>query len=477
MGRRPASVAPALFVLAFVLILGAAAALPQAAAAASIGSYRGLGTWVDLYDAKAWDDPAAAVKDMDSHGVRTLYLETANYHWPSTLNRPAALGALIEQAHARGIKVVAWYLPGFKDPSKDYKRSMAAIKFRSASGQKFDSFTLDIEASIVKDVGVRNSRLRSLSRRIRAAVGSRYPLGACIPSPAGMAMHTSYWPNFPYKTLAGIYDVFVPMGYYTYHGDGYANAYRDTRDNIRIIREKTGKPNIPIHVIAGDAAKSSGSETTAYVRALRENGALGGSMYDWATTSNANWRVLRNVRTNPRQTPALPLALPFAARLGYCGADRTHPKEVFYTIAGQKGDKVLHFRLYDVQAGEVRLLVNWKDAGPLAAGPLKRWSRTRSVDDPGVDAQADGPQRHRLRRPRRLPGVAALGRPRREAYGSLTARAALCGVLPQSSPGLLGCAHGSGPGGRRNRHRREQAVCGRRGTLRAYARGHRVGRV
>ena len=134
-------------------------------------------------------------------------------------------------------------------------------------------------------------------------MGGAYPLGAIIPSPAGMVMHPGYWPGFPYQALAELYDVFVPMGYYTYHGDGYANAYRDTRDNIRIIREQTGRPGVPIHVIAGDGAKSSAAETSAYVRALRENGALGGSMYDWATTSDASWRQLRNVRFNPRQRP------------------------------------------------------------------------------------------------------------------------------------------------------------------------------
>jgi len=380
---RPSSPVLVLLVLACLVAFGAAAALPQAAAAsAPIVAYRGLGTWVDMYDARAWDDPAAAIADMQGHGVRTLFLETSNYHWPSALNRPNAMSALIEAAHAHGLRVVAWYLPGFNDPSKDYKRSMAAIDYRSAAGQKFDSFSLDIEASIVKDVDVRNSRLRSLSDRIRAAVGESYPLGACIPSPAGMAMHTSYWPRFPYKSLAGIYDLFVPMGYYTYHGDGYAHAYSETRDNIRIIREKTGRPTVPIHVIAGDAAKSSGGETTGYVRALRENGALGGSMYDWATTNDASWRALANVRFNPRQTPALPRTLPFAAPLGYCGADRTHPKEVFYETAGQKGDRVLRFRLFDVQADEVRLLVNWQDAGPLDAGPVKGWSGFRNVTIP-----------------------------------------------------------------------------------------------
>jgi hypothetical protein len=141
-GRRRAT---ALALSLAALALGAAAALPQpAAAGVSVRSYRGLGTWVDMYDAKAWDDPAAAVKDMDGHHVRTLFLETSNYHWPSALNRPSDMGALIEECHAHGIKVVAWYLPGFSDPSKDYKRTMAAIRYRSAAGQKFDSFALDI---------------------------------------------------------------------------------------------------------------------------------------------------------------------------------------------------------------------------------------------------------------------------------------------------------------------------------------------
>ena len=95
--------------------LVAAGALPHVAAAAgpSLNAYRGLGIWVDMYDAAAWTDPAGAVKDMASHHVRTLYIETANYHWPTAINKPPAMNAIIRQCHARGIKVVAWYLPGF----------------------------------------------------------------------------------------------------------------------------------------------------------------------------------------------------------------------------------------------------------------------------------------------------------------------------------------------------------------------------
>jgi hypothetical protein len=45
---------------------------------------------------------------------------------------------------------------------------------------------------------------------------------------------------------------------------------------------------------------------------------------------------------------------------------------------------VLRFRLYDAQAGEVRLVVNWKDMGPLEAGPAKKWSPFVTVTIPAA---------------------------------------------------------------------------------------------
>jgi hypothetical protein len=221
-------------------------------------------------------------------------------------------------------------------------------------------------------------------------VGPNYPLGGIIPSPAGMAKNATYWPGFPYKDVAAVYNVIVPMGYYTYHGDGYANAYKDTRDNVAIIRVQTGLPSIPIHIIAGDAAKSSDAETLAYVRALRETGCIGGSMYDWATTTPGSWAALRNVRTNPTQTPAMPLAVGYLPAVGNCPGEHTHPKEVFYQTTGQNGPRVLSYRLYDAQAGEVRLLVNWKTVATLPAGPKKKWTKLRLLTIPAGAWSATG---------------------------------------------------------------------------------------
>ena len=387
-----------LLIAGLTVLLGlamAAAAPPPASAAAgsaSITAYRGLGAWVDMYDPSAWNNPAAAVKDMASHGVRTLYLETANYHNPASasLFRPAAMAAFIQQCHARQIKIVAWYLPSFKDLEKDYKRSMAAVEYRTPDGQKFDSFALDIEDSTVKPASTRSARLKTLSARIRTAVGKSYPLGGITPSPAGMKINSSYWPDFPYKDVAAVYDVIVAMGYYTYHGDGYTYAYNETRENVRIVREETGRPTIPIHVIAGVGDKSSGSETTGFVRALRETGCLGGSMYDWSTTDDADWRPLASVRYNPVQTPALPRDVGYASPLGNCPGDASHPKEVFYQALKQNGERILHFRLWDVQTDEVRLVVNWQDGGALDAGPKGKWSGVRSIAIPASMLNAKG---------------------------------------------------------------------------------------
>ena len=118
-------------------------------------------------------------------GVRTLYLQTGNYSQRADLVRPSALGRFVDAAHAAGLRVVAWYLPSFLYPAQDTRRALAAIRFRSPTGQRFDAFALDIEASLVRHVPLRNQRLLRLSAQLRAATGPGYALGAIIPSPVG----------------------------------------------------------------------------------------------------------------------------------------------------------------------------------------------------------------------------------------------------------------------------------------------------
>jgi hypothetical protein len=136
-----------------------------------------------------------------------------------------------------------------------------------------------------------------MSERLRVVVGPLYALGAIIPSPAGLAMPhgQTWWPDFPYEQLDRLYDAFLPMGYYTYHATTARGAYRDTRRNIRLLREETGDENVPIHLIGGAATHSNAAEGDAFARAANRHGVLGASMYDQMTMGPEDWRAVRAI--------------------------------------------------------------------------------------------------------------------------------------------------------------------------------------
>ena len=235
---------------------------------------------------------------MKKHGVRTIYLETGNSRSKGDVFKSTQAQQFITAAHANDMKIVAWYLPDLKDLPRDYARIEKAIQLTTPGGERFDSFALDIESGAVKTVSKRNAALLKLSRQIRDSVGPTYPLGAITPSPVGLAKKGSYWGSFPYTELAGIYDVMVPMSYYTYHGDGAKVVRADTLGNMRILRAQKGCETIPVHLIGGVAEDSSAAELAAFVQAAHETGAIGVSFYSWSGTKAAHWAELasRHVR-------------------------------------------------------------------------------------------------------------------------------------------------------------------------------------
>lgn len=290
--------------LAAFLAVWAIIVVPSAVAAPDREPYRGLGTWIDLYDDAQWAAPEATVSAIQARGVRTIYLETGNFKQATDLVRPAVLGRFLDTAHAAGIEVVAWYLPSFKNVARDLRRSLAAIEFRSSSGEAFDSFALDIESSDVRSVARRNARLLDLSRRLRTAVGPSYALGAIIPSPRGMEIRPDYWSPFPYAALAELYDVFLPMVYSTYHGDGAGVVILDTTRSMAILRTATGRQDVPIHVIGGIGDGLSRAEARAFARAVAACNPTGFSLYDFSVTKASAWTAL----TAPPRPSALSCA-------------------------------------------------------------------------------------------------------------------------------------------------------------------------
>ena len=245
----------------------------------NIVPFQGLGTWVDIYDASAWKHPAAAVADMAAHGVRTLYLQTSNFSHPTAFVDEGGVTAFVDAAHADGVQIVAWYLPSFVNVATDAQRCEAAIRFRTSNGNGFDGFGLDIESADVANASLRSQRLLALSAQLRTFAGETYPLGAIIPSPRGIVVHKDYWPGFPYAGLAEVYDVLMPMSYFTWHHPTGDSTHLYLTQNIRIIRREVGSDQVPIHVIGGIAQDASLAQAQAFVDVLRERGVIGGSYY------------------------------------------------------------------------------------------------------------------------------------------------------------------------------------------------------
>jgi hypothetical protein len=280
-------------VLAVLAVLLGAAGAAAGGRERDISAYEGLATWADIYATTTWAAPEAAVSSMAARGVRTLFLETGNSRQREPIVRPEIVARFVDAAHDAGIRVVAWYLPSLVLPQRDLRRALAAVRFRTPSGGRFDSFALDIESSNVPRITLRNARLLDLSRRLRAAVGHSYALGAIVPSAVGMRLHPTYWRDFPYAALARLYDVFLPMAYSTYRVRGAASTRAYVVESIAGVRTGVGDPEVPVHVIGGLTAGIGAAEAAGFMRAVASCTPVGYSLYEFPTTRPLVWATLR----------------------------------------------------------------------------------------------------------------------------------------------------------------------------------------
>ena len=271
---------------------------PPAPAGRSLSMYNGLGTWIDVYD---WSITfgkdgelvdVAAIDRMADAGVQTLYVQTSKWDSPTDVLEPERLVPIIEQAKARGLRVVAWYLPTFEDPQRDMARLMAASRL------PVDALAVDIESLKLKDVPERNRRLLEISTNLRAAL-PKVSLGA-IPYPPVVTdvINPNLWPDFPWAELAPLYDIWLPMSYQSdrKESSGYRDSYKYTSENIDRMRAHLGLPNAPVHAIGGIADKTAPGDVAGLHRASLERDAIGGSLYDWRTTGADLWQYLRVFR-------------------------------------------------------------------------------------------------------------------------------------------------------------------------------------
>ena len=285
--------------LALAAVLAALVLAPlgaQASPRGSPGLFAELGTWVDVYDSPAYRSPGPTAARIAARGVRTVYVETANDRSAVDVVNAKQLGRLVDELHNRGLRVVAWYLPGFVQPAVDLRRTRAMLSFRTPEGGSFDGVSLDIESLRLKSAGLRTKRLLALSRILRSEAGEM-PIAAITYPSRGFERHPTWWPGFPFTELTTLVDAWIPMTYTGGAFPGYDATYGYVARSLRLLRTAVG-PDVPIHAVGGVANRMTADELKAFVDAVTDEGTVTGwSLYDFQTKGLKAWAALAPLQT------------------------------------------------------------------------------------------------------------------------------------------------------------------------------------
>jgi hypothetical protein len=267
----------------------------------------GLGAWWDVWD---WSptfvrsrnpsaSPPLRLADVDrlaNDGVQTLYIQPSTFRHPAVILDASLLRQIVNRAHARGMKVVGWYLPEFLSLEFDLERLAAIAKFG------FDGLGVDIESTANANVADRTQKLLIESRFMRGAYPNLPMLAIPVTPVIWEQLNRSWWPNFPYRQLVPYYDAWMPMAYWSYRSTTFTewnDPYRYTYESVVRLRALTGQPRLPVHPIGGEATNLSGSDVFWMNAAMVDSGAIGGSVYDDNITPASLYGPLRLMRRDP----------------------------------------------------------------------------------------------------------------------------------------------------------------------------------
>lgn len=271
-----------------------------------VAVFSGLGAWVDLYD---YQEPGAslnlstALDDLRNRGVRTVYLQTSRFSMPYDLASRAE--QWVDGAHARGMRIVGWYLPGYGDMARDLRRTMAVADLVTPGGGRFDAVGIDMEAHT--GIGTSNevSRTTMNARAVEhlRAVRSRTnaPLASITPQPTATDGAGETWEGFPWSGIGPYSDVVLPMSYWPRTcRDACVRDY--TLTNARDAASWTG--GLPVHIAGRGYPSADGTQVTdgdirSFVDGAVAAGVVGGSVYDYASTRNRTswWSILTRLNS------------------------------------------------------------------------------------------------------------------------------------------------------------------------------------
>lgn len=220
--------------------------------------------WLTVWPGTRVNAPAI-VATARAAGLGQLWIRTGSTQ--DGFYGAAELKALVPDAHAAGIAVIAWDFSTLSDPAADAARAADALRDGA------DAFGADIE-SPAEGTYLTSRRVAYYLSLVRADAGAR-PVVAIVPRP------TSYWlASYPYRAEAPYVDAFAPMVYWSCTEPGAAVS-------AAIAGLHKLRPVVPIgqdYDMASEGGRQglpSGAEIWRFLDVARRAGALGASLYDF----------------------------------------------------------------------------------------------------------------------------------------------------------------------------------------------------
>jgi len=239
---------------------------------------------------------AQSIVDAASElGLTHLYLEAGSssrgFYGRSVVDR------LLPLAHAKGISVVAWIMTSLDDLPGDVTLCTQIANYRTPSGDHFDGIAPDIEYNMYPpDVQAFSQVLRYEVGPRELIVGVIYPAGSWVGQQHPVA-----------GILSRSFNVLAPMDYW-HDSQGPVKdgtIYGFIQQSVADIQAVAGS-NYPVAPIgqsydgfARDGTgpdNPTGQEVATALIAARSAGAIGVSLFQWGTTTPAEWDALRNFR-------------------------------------------------------------------------------------------------------------------------------------------------------------------------------------
>ena len=266
------------------LLLGLlAASMPAAVHAADrvdrVHALRGAGTWIDVYDwspsySKRPPISAATMKSIAATGIKTVFIQGGRSERAAALD-PERLKSLMAAARSNDLNVVLWYLPSYRNTSRDLNRIREMVSLDP------DGIALDLESRTAPS----RTQVLNLLKSARGLVDQPMPLTAVVYPPAGTKVTgRTTWDTFPWAEANAYVDVWAVMAYWR-EAKVFAPAAPDYLEASVSGLQSALPTGALIHVIGGVATKPAEAKVmSAFTANLR---AIGASIYDWRSSSPA----------------------------------------------------------------------------------------------------------------------------------------------------------------------------------------------